>query len=501
MRPILTPEQMQASDRTAMEHYGIPSLVLMENAARSAAEILRMHYPDASRVVILCGSGNNGGDGFALARHLVPDVDVRIIFCGKQERMSTETATNARICQRLGVPVVEWGNDRTAEQFLNNTDLVVDALLGIGASGAPRQPLASLIDAANTLTARRVALDIPTGLDASTGRAHQPCFHAERTITMGALKTGLFLADAPDVVGHLDVASIGIPHAVLETYATAWLLDEEDLRRTHRRRNPRTTKFDYGRVLVIAGSDAMPGAAALCANAAVAAGAGLVELITPRLHSTLFPEVMPHRYNRPLLDADALPLITERMQQANVVVIGPGLGAAPQTTALVQVLLERSVGRCALLLDADALRAIDGKQKLPNVTLTPHRREFLRMVGTQGEHLSQDVLNMAVTLSKQTDATIVLKDFPIQISDGRRSLWFARYNPALASGGTGDVLSGIIAAMWAQGYAQLEAAWMGVLLHAMAGAVAAQHHGELSTRASHILESLGDVSRLLSAKE
>jgi len=499
MQPILTAEQMRAADRAAMERYGLPSLVLMENAARSAAAIIRQRYPDAYHITILCGSGNNGGDGFALARHLMSECRPQLVVCGNRQRMSSETATNALVCQLLGIPMAEWGHDADAEQYLHHADVIVDALLGVGASGAPREPMASLIRMANKSSAAKIALDLPSGLDADTGQAFDPCFRADCTITMGALKTGLFLADAPEVVGDIEVAQLGIPSTVVASQTMAWLIGDDDFHRVYRPRKKRSTKFDYGRVLVVAGSEAMPGAAALCANAAVAAGAGLVELFTPCVHSALFPEVMPHRYHRPTLDRDALPQIAERLLRASVVVLGPGLGAAPETTALIDELLREFVGSRAMVLDADALRAVDPTTPLPGVTLTPHRGEFARLLGLPSDQLAHSAWKQAIALSQRAGATIVLKDFPVQISDGRQTYWMTQYNPALASGGTGDVLSGIIAALWAQGYPQLDAAWMGVVLHSTAGAIAAARHGELSTRASHVIDALGVATgRILS---
>ncbi len=498
MQPVLTPEQMRSADRAAIEQYGIPSLILMENAARSAAEIIRRLYPTARRIVILCGNGNNGGDGYALARHLLGSADISIVSCSPNERKTEETAVNARACELLGIPIIPWDTDPRSVETLSEAELIVDALLGVGAHGAPREPIASLIEHANQCSAWKVALDVPSGLDAGTGQAYTPCFRAHCTITMGALKTGLFLGDAPLVVGQIEVAHIGVPQALIAEGAKTWLLNPDDLVQSYRRRLKRTTKFDYGRVLIIAGSEGMPGAAALCANAAVAAGAGLVELVTPRIHTALIPEVMPYCYPRSCFDNDALPLIHERMQRATVVAIGPGLGADRSTITMVQELLNNSRGTQRIVLDADALRAIDPTSNLSGITLTPHRGEFARLLNRSHQQLGTEIFDHVQRFARQTGATVVLKDFPIQICDGHQRYWLAQYNPSLASGGTGDVLTGIIAALWAQGYSQWDAAWMGVMLHANAGAIASEQHGELATRASHLIEALSVVSRTLS---
>lgn len=497
MIPVLTPDQMQRADRAAIEQYSIPSLVLMENAARSAGEIIAKWYKlDGESIVILCGHGNNGGDGFALARHLWEKSSITIVFCGDTSHMTGETAVNYAACRALGMPIIEW-DESHARVLPSNPGIIIDALLGIGAHGAPREPLASLLTWANQQHSVRIALDIPSGLDAARGVAYNPCFRADLTITMGALKTGLLRNDGPDYCGRVEVAHIGIPGFVLDNLATTWCVDVEDLRHIYRQRQLRTTKFDYGRVLIVAGSHAMPGAAALCANAAVAAGAGLVELLSPTIHPTLFPEVMPYQYCGHFLDADALPLLDERIERATTVVIGPGLGNHAKTVAAVQTILARCRGTKPLILDADALRAIDATTPLNGVTITPHRGELARILGRSVADVAHDAHERAQQLSIATGATVVFKDFPVQISNRERTYWMTTYNPALASGGMGDVLTGIIAALWAQGYTQFEAAWMGVLIHAMAGRIAAEQHGELATRATHVIAALSSVSQML----
>lgn len=502
MKPVLSPAQMRDADRTANDQCGIPAVVLMENAARSAAEILRRRYAmsrDRS-LLILCGSGNNGGDGLALARHLHEDASVTVVLCGNPDRMSEETLLNYRACIQLGIPILEWRGLESATVLPVHPSVIVDGLLGVGAHGEPRPPMDSLIAWANTQPSSRVALDVPSGLDADSGVAYTPCFHAHLTITMGAMKTGLLIGDGPQMCGTIEVAPIGIPARILREKATIWLSEPQDALAAYRLRQPRTTKFDYGRVLVVAGSDAMPGAAALCANAAVAAGAGLVELVSPVLHPALFPEVMPYRYEGRWLGREALPLLAERIERASVLVIGPGLGAAEESIAVVQQLLAHYGGKVPIVLDADGLRAVRSGSALNRVTLTPHRGELARMLGIRSTEIAHTAHTTTRSLAEGTGATVVLKDFPIQICDAERTYWLSANNPALASGGTGDVLSGIIAALWAQGYDQFEAAWLGVALHAEAGRKAAERYGELATRASLVIEALGEISRTLSSR-
>ncbi len=502
MKPVLSPAQMRDADYTAIAEYGIPAVVLMENAARSAAEILRQRFElsQHSSVLILCGSGNNGGDGLALARHLHEDASVTVVLCGNIDRMSEETLVNYRTCSQLGIPILQWCGPESARELPAHSTMIVDAVLGVGARGALRSPMDSLIAWANTQPSSRVALDIPSGLEADSGVAHTPCFHAHLTITMGALKTGLLIGDGPQMCGSIEVAPIGIPARILREKATIWLVEPHDATGAYRLRQPRTTKFDYGRVLVVAGSDAMPGAAALCANAAVAAGAGLVELVSPMLHPALFPEVMPYRYEGRCLGRDALPVLAERIERATVVVIGPGLGAAEETLAMVHQLLALYGGNVPIVLDADGLRAVRSGSALNRVTITPHRGELARMLGIRSTEIARTAHTSARSLAERTGATVVLKDFPIQICDRERTYWLSADNPALASGGTGDVLTGIIASLWAQGYDQFEAAWLGVALHAEAGRIAAARYGELATRAALVIEALGEVSRTLRAR-
>jgi len=499
MLPILTPEQMRRADAAAIEQYGVPSLLLMENAARSAADILERRYSGVVRhrtALLLCGSGNNGGDGFALARHLYSrGWRVFLWWVGSRERMSPETAVNFEAARRLGLPITHVGEERSAP-LPPPAELLIDALLGVGARLPLRGAIVELLRAVRSLPAHRVALDVPTGLDAETGCADADAFAAELTITMFALKTGLLLNDGQRLCGTVEIASLGVPASIAHEYADTWALEWEDVRQRFPKRWRRSTKFDYGRLGIIAGSANMAGAAALTANAAIRSGAGLVYLYTAgRIHSAVLPEVIarllpstPEGWMSP----EALPALLELAERVDALVIGPGLGAA--ALPVLEQLWAQLPERLPVLLDADALRLVTPSSQLrQRVVLTPHVGEFARMTGLERAQIVVNAPWLARQWALQWGCVLLLKHVPTVITDGRRSYWNLRGNPGMATAGSGDVLAGMLGALLARGVEPLEAAALAAFLHSAAGDHYVRSSSMESLTASELIAALPAV--------
>lgn len=497
MLPILTPEQMRRADATAIER-GVPSLLLMENAARSAAEILERWLQPLRppTVLIACGSGNNGGDGFALARHLIcRGWSASVWWTGRREHMSPETRTNFTALEGLGLHPIHIPAGQLPPPA-PRVEVVVDALLGTGARPPLREDIRAILRTLRSLPARRVALDIPTGLDAETGEADPDAFPAELTITMFALKTGLLLNEGWTLCGHREVASLGVPPLWAAEQAQIWALEWGDVQQRFPPRRRISTKFDYGRVGIVAGSAIMAGAAALTANAAIRGGAGLVYLYTAgRIHSAVLPEVIVRLLPSTAegwLSPEALPLLGELLERVDVLVIGPGIGVA--ALPVVEQLLASVPANLPVVLDADALRLITPERRIPATwVLTPHVGEFARMTGEERSHVVRHAAWLAQRWARHWGGVLLLKHVPTIITDGHRAYWNLGGNPGMATAGAGDVLSGLIGAALARGLPPLEAAAIAAFLHSAAGDWCLRSTSAESITASALLSALPAV--------
>lgn len=501
MQYILTPDQMRYADATMMERYGIPSLVLMENAARSTAEVLldvfqqrMMPFPS---VYIFCGSGNNGGDGFALARHLHEYCDVTVFHAGDPSRMTDETALNAAIVQKLGIPFHHLAAERDVEVLELSCDCVVDALLGVGGNEHPRGTIAILLQKLRYAEALMVAIDVPTGLNAATGARHEHCFAADYTITMGHAKTGMYLRDAHDYCGDIIPVQFGIPERVVASLNSVRVFTDDDIRLALPFRQRKTSKHNYGTVLVVGGTRSMPGAPTLSAHAALTIGAGRVRLCAPVAHHAVWPEIMLHELSATAtgsIDSGAFSALLALAEKAQAVVFGPGLGTEPTTLAMGSMLIERVSATTPVVVDADGLLCLQqGAQYHGRVVATPHEGEFARLTGLDIDTVRVYAHELAVEWAEKLGCTMLLKGVPTFISNGEQTMWNTSGNPALATAGSGDVLAGFIGGLMAQGVEPFAAASLGAYLHGRSAEVYAAQCAEETMRASDILDCVETV--------
>ncbi|GAB1431330.1 NAD(P)H-hydrate dehydratase [Ignavibacteria bacterium] len=503
MKYILTPEEMRATDRAAVEELGIPSLILMENASRSAADCIRKFIEQKighfqGKIRIFCGTGNNGGDGLAIARHLYENYNLEVILAKEKKELSPECAVNFRIVSSWGIEhkILELYED-IADVELSAGDIIVDALLGIGAVGAIRGITVELLrKIKQTKTAAVIAIDNPSGLNCFSGEYDTSALPADLTITMAAEKVGLLLQNAPELCGNTETAFIGAPQFLIARFASAARWERGDSPLPPRQRI--SSKFDYGRVVIIAGSRSMPGAAALAANAAMQAGAGLVELFAPELHSALLPEIIcreVYASKAGYFTSDDIEAIISSLEKADSVVIGPGLGTHAETLEFVGKIAALATDK-PLIIDADALSAINRINLLPSMILTPHTGEFSRMNGLSRNDIAAAPFVCAREFASKTGALLHLKHIPSITTDGKFSYLTTGGNPGMATAGSGDVLSGIIGAFAARGIEPLQAASFGAFIHSEAGDLCARHFGVESVTASRITEMLSNVLTL-----
>lgn len=498
---ILTPEEMSLADKAASVDYNIPSALLMENAARSSAiyikEILQEKGFTDAKITFFCGSGNNGGDGFALARHLADYYDVEVFWIGDETKMSPETYANFLAVNKIGIPIRKLNSTQEIEQLEIRTDCVVDALIGTGGNENIRGFALDMLKKLKTVNAIKIAIDCPTGLNSATGAANEYCFDADYTITMFATKLGMVLNDGIEKCGEIRVASLGAPMKILESIAKTFAFEDTDVKDLFPKRRRISSKFDYGRVLIISGSKQYPGAAALTANASVQSGAGLVRLATTYFHSALFPEVIQIKLPETddgTISEKSFECLKSEIEKADSVAIGPGIGSNSETLELIRKVVECIGDRKPLVIDADALRIVEPTMKLSkNVVLTPHTGEFSRFSKAERKDVERNSYFIAKEWAEKFECIIHLKYVPSITTDGNFTYLNLAGNPGMASGGSGDVLTGIIASFLARGMAPLVATALAAFVHSRAGDVYAEEFGYETLTPSVLIDFLRKV--------
>jgi ADP-dependent NAD(P)H-hydrate dehydratase / NAD(P)H-hydrate epimerase len=497
--------EQRAIDRAAIEGLGIPGLALMERAGAAVAAAARALVGGAGRVVAVCGAGNNGGDGYVAARLLrAAGLDARAVGIAPRAALRGDALASREAAERAGVPVVDGG---PAAIEAGAGDVLLDALLGTGLARAPEGAFAEAIARIAALRARGarvVAVDVPSGLSADSGRPFGPCVRADRTVTFAFQKRGLVLHPGPSFAGAVTVADIGIPREAAEQVPVACeLVDEDAARALVPPRDAEAHKGDAGRVLVVAGSPGKSGAAHLALTGALRGGAGLVTLAAREevLPFALAgrPEAMsvPLPARGPLSDADLEPLL-EAARGVDAVVVGPGIPRGPETAALLRAFLERA--RVPAALDADALNALAARPEellrgLPApAVLTPHPGEMARLCGTDIARVQADRIALAAEKARAWGCVVVLKGArTVVAAPGRPPAVIASGNPGMATGGTGDVLAGLVGALLASRLDPFDAARAAAFAHGLAGDLAAARLGERGLLAGDLADALGPV--------
>ena len=491
MRFLADGLEMRGMDRYSIETIGIPSIVLMEHAAAAAVDEMRGCLEGQPSILIVCGTGNNGADGLAMARLLDNEgYAVQVAPVGNQMKATEEWKTQAEICSRLGIPLVH--QELSAEYIRSNRiGVVVDGLFGTGLSRMVTGAFQDAIEAINRSGAYVVSIDIPSGISADSGAVLGCAVKADLTVTFQCEKLGMALYPGKEYCGQTVVRDIGIPPVSQRTVAPrAFTMDETDLEQMPER-PAYSNKGTFGRVLVIAGAKNMAGAAILSGTGAYRSGAGLVRVLTVEenrviLQSTL-PEAILTTYSGKELPLDVL---EEACGWASSIVIGPGLGLSDQTTSLLRYVLQYR--KAPVVIDADGLNTLAVHREMldslgENAVLTPHLGEMSRLIGMPVSHITMDLPETARTFSERYGAVLVMKDAKTLVADGKSRLYVNTCgNSGMATGGSGDVLAGVIGGLLAGGMEPFEAASYGVLLHSLAGDAAAAELGERAVTAGEI---------------
>jgi hydroxyethylthiazole kinase-like uncharacterized protein yjeF len=509
MMKVANAEEMQELDRKAIETYRIPGMILMENAGRGAAEVISHTFPDIhkKKIAIISGKGNNGGDGFVIARYLLNQgVSVRVYLLADPKGLRGDAETNFNIFQRMKGEVISVPSSKDyvrVKKDLEKFDILVDGIFGTGLDAEVRGYYREVIDHLNTLQRPIVAIDIPSGLDADTGKPLGTAIRAFLTITFGLPKVGHLLPPGIDYVGEVRVIDIGLPKRLVEDEKIpTHLLEEKEIKRwLSIPRNPDTHKGDYGHLLVIAGSVGKTGAAAMACQAALRMGAGLVTLAIPKSLNGIMEMKLTEVMTEPLpetpkqtLSLRAFSAIVRLCENKKAVIIGPGLGTFKETQSLVLKLIKAL--DVPIILDADGLTALATQPKtLPianrSLILTPHPGEMARLMRSQVKEVLEDRIGRSRNFSQSHHVHLVLKGHPTLISTPKGEVFInPTGNPGMASGGTGDVLTGMIGGLVCQGFDILPSLQIAVYLHGLAGDEGAQEKGEKSLIATDIIEKI-----------
>lgn len=514
MIPVFTAAEMRRCDAAAIDSFGVPGIVLMENAARGAVDVIDRSFAPlrGKTAIVLCGKGNNGGDGFAIARHLVNrGMTIHVMNIGPDEASRGDAAVNLAILRTMETTMpalrVTLLSDvrELREELRRGCAFVVDALLGTGITSKVSDEIADIIDTLAHAPVPVIAVDIPTGIDSDNGAILGAAVRATATITMAGLKRGLLFGRGKEYAGELTVADIGSPSIVLHGEATStWRLERSDIIARLPHRGFDVHKYQLGKVFVLAGSIGLSGAAAMSSMAALRTGAGIVKLGVPAALNAIMEAKLTEVMTIPYRDTSEgsfgmqdLEGMLEMIDSSTVSVIGPGISRQYETQNLVRKLVARATR--PLVVDADALFALAGHLDIllgvdNEIVLTPHTGEFSRMIDQSIAEIEAKKIELARTFATEFNVTLVLKGAPTIVATKEGQVYInATGNPGMATAGSGDVLTGVIAGLIAQGSSAVDAALCGVYLHGMAGDHARHQVGEYGLIATDMLTAVAET--------
>lgn len=479
MMKVVSAKEMRELDRFTIEKIGIPGMVLMENAGKSTFHIIDRLFSDALslHIAIFCGKGNNGGDGFVIGRYLWnKGVPIKIYLVGEASDLQGDAKRNYDILKKMGLDIYPIRKKSDLSPILKSPpDLVVDALLGTGISGVVYGFMKQVIDAINSLPCPVISVDVPSGLNSDSGTVEGPAVRANITVTMGLPKYCHVFYPARSHVGDLYIADIGIPKSLLDSSdLNVQIVEKNDI--VLPPREPDTNKYRCGKVAVLAGSKGFTGAATLTSDAALKSGAGLVILAIPDLLNPILEmkltEVITRPYPQPQFIDPTEPAIAELLDWCDVLAIGPGLGRSVPTQKAILKLLQHF--KKPTVIDADALYALSQspeilKRHLAEWILTPHHGEFIRFYPKlDKKEFQHQFIQLAQQFAKDYKLTLLLKGAPSLVASSDGNIYVnPTGNTGLASGGTGDVLTGLVAGLWAQGLSPSAAAFTANYVHGL----------------------------------
>ncbi len=503
---LMTPQAMRQLDEKAIKEYDIPGILLMEHAAYALYKHLTSEFKKES-IVIVCGPGNNGGDGFALARLLksFDDASVKVLMLASSDQLTADGKVYYNICQNLKVNLIAINeeNKQLAFDTLDEAKVIVDAIFGTGLTREITGIYKEVIASINEAKSYRLSVDIPSGIDGTTGKVMGICVKADYTITFAMPKLGLYRYPALLYTGEVEVADIGIPKPLMEkATTTTYSIEQEEMKSLLPQRPMRSHKGTYGKVLVIGGNLGMSGAVTLASLAAYKVGCGTVTACVPRAIVEIVEEKLTEVMTVGLPDTqghfskESAKQLEGLIPKYSVIAIGPGIGRGE---AVVPLLTQVLISKQPCVIDADALYFINEvKELLPirkhPTILTPHPSEMARISGLSVEEILDDPIKAAKTFATAYHVILVLKLERSIIADPSGNVYINRYgNSGLAKGGSGDVLTGVICGLLAQNLLGVDAAKLGCYVHAKAGDIAQKEYSEFCFLPSDLIHVFNKV--------
>ena len=499
-------------DRYTIEELGIPGLVLMEQAGRRVMEEILTNYPKLSQVVILAGKGNNGGDGFVISRLLAQrGIEVKTILLGKKSEITGDARVNLDILAKLGYSIEEVSSSEQVQELeadLRRANLIVDALLGTGIKGKLRGLFPEMINLINKVIAPVIAVDIPSGVEADSGLVRDTAIQAQQTITFALPKLGSILYPGAKFSGKLTVVDIGVPEKSIAKQDINTNLITEDLAvNMLPRRDNDSHKGSYGKLLFIASSPGMTGAAALAAQASLKMGAGLVTVGVPKSLNQILEMKLTEAMTYPLTETkegtlakESVEEIKKLMSSRDVLAIGPGLSTEQEVTIIIKELI-KNIDK-PMVIDADGLNAIDDlnilKERSKTTILTPHPGEMSRLINRPIAEIEANRIEVAQEFATEYEVVLVLKGARTIIATPEGEIYINQTgNSALATGGSGDVLTGLITSLLGQGSAPKEAVITAVYLHGLSAELGSLDLSKYGLLPSDLIDYLPEAIKQL----
>lgn len=513
---LVTSEIMRRLDKRAIEECGIPGIVLMENAGRGVIDVIESYYPEIvnKKVAVFSGKGNNGGDGFVIARHLFNrGVQVKVYLLTSRENLSGDARINFEIAEHLGIDILKIIDNNSISLIKDEIidfHLIIDAIFGTGLNSEIRGVFRDVIEILNQTNLPMVAVDIPSGLNADTGKVLGDCIKADLTITFAYPKVGLLIPEGTEYVGELEIIDISIPrHLIEEEIIQNYVIEIDELKCLFKPRNLTSHKGDFGHLLVVAGSTGKTGAAVLVCQGAMNVGVGLVTLGIPASLNPVMESKLTEVMTEPLPESipgfigiQAIERILALKKGKNALAIGPGLSTNNETVEIVHRIVEEV--SIPIIIDADGLNAISTdinilkKAKSP-VVLTPHPGEMARLMNTSIAEIMDNKIAIARSFAQNYNVYLVLKGFRTIIADPSGNIWInPTGNPGMATAGMGDVLTGILSSFIAQGFGIIDAAKLAVFSHGLAGDTIASERGDIGLLATDVIKVMPTVLNNLS---
>ncbi|WP_035292373.1 bifunctional ADP-dependent NAD(P)H-hydrate dehydratase/NAD(P)H-hydrate epimerase [Clostridium sp. KNHs214] len=469
---IGTSKASREMDRVCIEKIKIPGIVLMENAALKVVKNIDMNEIDS--FVLVCGKGNNGGDGFAIARHLhIQGKKVQVFLVGNTEGLTHDCMVNYCIVSNLGITISKINNISDLDYLRNcisTSGMVIDCLFGTGLTRKVEGIYEQVISIINENSPCTLSVDVPSGINSDNGQVMGICVKAHKTVSFQIYKSGFLKYSSSKFIGQVIVENIGIPSKVIEEICPSeFILDKDFIKKTIKVRDKHSNKGDFGRALIISGSEGFTGAAYISAETAVRSGTGLVTLACPKDIQSILSCKLTEAMTVNFTEKEK---IQEIVSRAKSIAIGPGMGNSIETLSILEKIIKTS--KCPIVVDADAINVLQNhkdliKEASNTLVFTPHPGEMSRLTALNIEDINENRIAIAKKFALENNVIVLLKGYNTVITDGNSTFINSTGNSAMANGGMGDCLTGLITSFIAQGYTSLEATYLAAYIHGYCG--------------------------------